>query len=115
PLKLFGGYTNQVTFSADGSMAFIAARDGRIHVYDTLTRKIFYTIQLSGSSNAISSLVVNDGWLYVSEGSTYGGGGRIMRVDVDQTSAGFLKRQQDIPPLRIINAPLGYLDIAINA
>jgi hypothetical protein len=39
-LQLYGSYKNQIAYSDDGTLAFIAAQNGRIHVYDSLSQSI---------------------------------------------------------------------------
>src|SRR5258706_5093557 len=61
----------------------------------------------------IVRLAVNDGWLCVADGQQYGGSnGRLMRIDIDQTSSEFLKTQQQLS-LRV-DARMGYGDMAVS-
>jgi hypothetical protein len=114
PLQLWGGYKNQIVYNDDGTLAFIAAQGGRIHVYDALSQTIVHTLQVQGSVNRISSLLVANGWLFVAEGSDYGGGGRVVRINIDQTSPSWMQVQQDIGGLRGVSAPLGFSDLAVS-
>ena len=113
PLKFAGSYTQQIVFSDDGTLAYIAGSNDKIYVFDTETQDIVATYTVQGSDAPISALAFNDGWLYVAEGNNYGGGGELVRVNVDETSPDFLNSQQtlDIPG---VVAPYGFEGIAIN-
>src|SRR6185437_2417266 len=111
-LKFSGSYSRQIVFSDDGTLAYIAGSNDKIYVFDTETQDIVATYTVEGSSAPISSLAFNNGWLYVSQGSNYGNGGQLVRVDVDQTSSDFLSKQQtlDIP---YAVAPIGFEGLAV--
>ncbi|HEU6455810.1 MAG TPA: Ig-like domain-containing protein [Roseateles sp.] len=111
PLDFRGGRTDLVAFTEDGTLAFIAGRNGRIYVMDTETQEVVHTLELQGSTGSLNSILVADGWLYVAEGQA--GGGRLMRVNVDQTSAEFLRTQQQLR-LMTGNLPLGFGDMAVS-
>ncbi len=117
-LQLSGAYTNQIAFSDDGTEAFIAGRNGRIYVFDTQTQDIVATVQLpySSSATSITSLTVNLGWLYVTEGSQYGAtGGQLVRINIDQMSPDYLNVIQTLNLWpTAFPAPYGYLDAAVN-
>ena len=83
-------------FSDDGTLAYIAGAGDKIYVFDTETQDIVATYTVQGSSAAISSLAVSDGWLYVAEGSNYGSGGQLVRINVDESSPDFLSNQQTL-------------------
>jgi hypothetical protein len=115
PLDMIGGPDHQIAYNEEGSLAFIAGRNGRIYVLDTTTRDIVWTIEVANETSGINSLVVNNGWLYVTEGNHYGAsGGRLLRIDCDSTSPNFLKRQQ-VVKLPTGSAPYGYLGMAVNS
>ena len=121
PLQLSGTYTHQIVFSDDGTLAFIAARNSRIYVFDTMTQDVVSTYQVLGQSlgggSPISSLAVNDGWLYVVQGNNSGsGGGSILRINIDSGPA-FMTLQQtlNLPGVTAATAPLGFRDVAINS
>ena len=112
-LQLYGSYTDQIVFSEDGTLAFIAAREGKIYVLDTQTLTVVHTLVLEGNSAPITSLAISGNWLYATEGSAYGPvAGRLIRVNVDQMSRLFLREQQTIKFKS--NAPLGFHDMAIS-
>ena len=113
PLKFSGSYTQQIVFDDEGALAYIAGSNDKIYVFDTETQDIIATYTVQGSSAPISSLAFNDGWLYVAEGSNYGSGGELVRVNVDESSPDFLNVQQtlDIPGAL---APYGFEGMAVN-
>ena len=114
PLQLYGEYVRQIAFSDDGTLAFIAGRENRIYVFDTMTQDIVATYRVDGAASPISSLLVNDGWLYVAEGRSYGDAGvRLLRVNID-SGPDFLKKQQTLS-IPGTTAPFGVRDIAINS
>ena len=115
PLEFRGSPTDSIAFSADGTLAFLAGRGGRIYVFDTETQEIVHTIVVDGwTKQNFNSLVVNDGWLYVAEGDTGPSGiGRLMRICVDQTSEEYLRTQQQLV-LTSVDAPLGFGDMAVS-
>ena len=75
--------------------------------------EIVYTIQVQYPVNGITSLAVAEGWLYVAEGSNYGGGGQVTRINVDQYTEDCMVRQQRLN-LDLYPAPDGYLDMAVS-
>ncbi|QNM95070.1 tandem-95 repeat protein [Chitinimonas koreensis] len=110
-----GSKGDQIAFSEDQRLMFIAGMQGDIHVVDTALMKLVYTLKV-GTCN-ISSLAVADGWLYVGEGG-YGGAGadyRLLRVNLDETDKNFMQIQQvKLPPsVSGENAPAGYVDFAV--
>ncbi|MFT5960936.1 MAG: VCBS repeat-containing protein, partial [Burkholderiaceae bacterium] len=113
PLELNGAYAHQIVFNDDGSLAFIAGRNNNIYVFDTMTQDIVSTYKVSGAAAPISSLAINDGWLYVTEANSYGSGNRLVRINID-SGPDFLKKQQTLNIPGVI-APYGFRDIAANS
>lgn len=95
-LDLRGRKNTQIAFSPDGTLGFIAGRNGKIYVVDTTTLSIEYTLTLknSNTNTNITSLGVANDWLYAAEGG--GGEGRLVRVSLDRHSPDFLSAQQVI-------------------
>ena len=95
-IQFWGARTDSIAYSEDGKLAFVTAglRDGKIYVVDTSMRAIVYTIHLKNQSGNISSLMVNDGWLYIAESD--GLSSRLLRVLIDTTSTEYLKIQQTV-------------------
>ena len=112
-LQLSGDYTQQIVFSDDGTLAFIAGRGNRIYVYDTVTQDIVANYQVQGANSPISALAINDGWLYIAEGSNYGKTfGRLLRININP-GKGFLSTLQEVE-IPFVHPPMGYRDIAIS-
>ncbi len=111
-----GGYkTDQVAFSADNRLLFVAGSSGGIAIVDTATLRIVSYWQVPGSNDNISSLAVSGKYLYVAEGGRYSGATgahRLMRVNIDETSSAFLTAQQITLPASV-KAPLGFFDLAL--
>ncbi|MDZ4253493.1 MAG: hypothetical protein U1A72_13070 [Sulfuritalea sp.] len=112
-LDLKGSYTKQIAFSDDGSLAYIAGRNNKIYVFDTLTQDVVATVQLTGAAAPISSLVASDGWLYVAEGASYSTGARLSRINID-SGPGYLKQRQVLSIPGAASA-YGYRDLVINS
>jgi hypothetical protein len=113
PLELYGRFTDQIAYSNDGTLAFIAGTNSNIYVFDTQTQRVVHTLEVVNSTTGLTSLAVIDGWLYAAEGNALGEtGGRLVRIDVDPLSQGFLRTQQ------VVNfgadLPYGILDMAAN-
>ncbi len=111
-----GSKTDQIAFSLDNRLMFIAGTLGDIHVLDTATMQLGRSFSV-GTTN-ISSLAVSGQWLYVAEGSYHDPNGnyRLLRVNIDVTSTDFLQVQQiDLPQdVSGTNAPFGYIDMAMT-
>ncbi|MDH3210065.1 MAG: Ig-like domain-containing protein, partial [Burkholderiaceae bacterium] len=113
PLNFYGRYTDQIAFSNDGALAFIAGTGSNIYVFDTQTLSVVHTLHVVGSAAPLTSLAVNDGWLYVTEGSSYGPtAGRLMRINVNPMDQNFLLEQQSVRFQA--NAPYGFQDMAVS-
>jgi hypothetical protein len=112
-LNLTGSFTRQIVFNDDGTLAYIAGKNDKIYVLDTMTQDIVATYTVQGASAPINSLAFNNGWLYVAQGNNYGTGGQLVRVNVD-SSSGFLKMQQTLILPHGILAPYGFRDMAVN-
>ena len=95
PLDFLGGREDQIAFTNDGTLAFIGARDGKIHVFDNQTLKIVHTIQTPNSRSNIVSMAVSGQWLYVAQ-SASGRENRLLRINIDQMSPDFLEQIQVI-------------------
>ncbi len=64
-----GGYkTDQLVFSEDSRLLFVAGSNGRIVIVDTATLRIVDYWKVPGSTENISSLAVSGKYLYVAEG-----------------------------------------------
>ncbi|MCB1944105.1 MAG: hypothetical protein KDI53_18990, partial [Candidatus Accumulibacter sp.] len=111
-----GSKTDQIAFSLDNRLMFVAGMNGDIHVVDTATLKLAASFSV-GTAN-VSSLAVSGQSLYVAEGGHYDPAGRfrLLRVNIDETDANFLAVQQlDLPPaVSGRNAPYGYIDLAVT-
>ncbi|WP_374352805.1 Ig-like domain-containing protein, partial [Chitinimonas sp.] len=109
--------TDAIAFSLDKRLMFIAGKGGQIHVMDTATLKLVQSISLAGSSASLSALAVSGHWLYVAEGGDYQakGGGRLMRINIDETDDDFLKNEEIVLPddLKGEHARTGYRDLAV--
>ena len=113
PLDLYGQYTDQIAYSEDGSLAYIAGANSNIYVFDTQTQSVVYTLPVINSTSRLTSLAVANGWLYVTEGNTYGAsGGRLIRININQTSFKFLLEQQIVE--FGVKADYGFQDMAVN-
>ena len=112
-LEIWGYHTDPVAFNEDGTLAFIAGRNGKIYIVDTSIQNVVYTLQVKGNTANISSIVANDGWLYIAEGTNQLGQGRLLRVLIDSSSSEYLKVQQQILAGTAEN-PLGFQDMALN-
>ena len=111
---MWGKYGNQIVYSNDGTLAFVAGAEGRIYVVDSQTLSVVHTIRLAnGLSSRIGDLQVVDGWLYVSERDNSGQGySRLMRININQLSVDFLREQQRVQ--FSYDAPFGFADMAVN-
>lgn len=49
-LNLFGRYTDQIAYSNDGTLAFIAGSKSNIYVFDTQTRSVVHTLHVVNST-----------------------------------------------------------------
>jgi hypothetical protein len=111
-----GSKTDQMAFSLDNRLLFVAGARGNIHVIDTATMRPATSFSV-GTAN-ISSLAVSGQSLYVAEGGPYAptGSYRLLRVNIDETSADFLASQQIDLPASVSgqNAPYGYIDLALT-
>jgi len=111
-----GSKTDQMAFSLDNRLLFVAGARGNIHVIDTATMRPATSFSV-GTAN-ISSLAVSGQSLYVAEGGQYAptGSYRLLRVNIDETSADFLASQQIDLPASVSgqNAPYGYIDLALT-
>ncbi|MEF8731696.1 MAG: Ig-like domain-containing protein [Candidatus Accumulibacter meliphilus] len=111
-----GSKTDQIAFSLDNRLLFVAGAHGNIHVIDTATMTAATSFSV-GTAN-VSSLAVSGQWLYVAEGGPYEptGSYRLLRVNIDETAADFLAIQQIELPATVSgqNAPYGYIDMAIT-
>jgi hypothetical protein len=113
PLNLWGSYADQIAYSNDGTLAFIAGSNGNIYTFDTQTLRVVHTLHVVNSSARLTSLAVVDGWLYATEGSSYGAsGGRLIRININQLSPDFLLEQQVLQ--FGAQAPYGFRDLAVN-
>ncbi|MBK7952690.1 MAG: hypothetical protein IPK02_01260 [Candidatus Accumulibacter sp.] len=134
PASAGSSHTDQIAFSLDNRLMFVAGAHGDIQVLDTATLQLARSFQV-GTAN-ISSLAVSGQWLYVAEGSPYdaSGGYRLLRVNIDEAATGdgddggvgratgaagnnrFLTVQQIDLPAEVSgqNAPYGYLDLAMT-
>jgi hypothetical protein len=111
-----GGKTDPIAFSLDNRLAFVARAGAQIHILDTATMTLADTLNI-GTAN-ISSLAVSGQWLYIAEGGSHdpAGGHRLLRANIDPADSRFLALQQiHLPPsVSGVNAPYGYVDLAIN-
>lgn len=118
PLNFVGRYTDQIAYSNDGTLAYIAGGNSSIYVFDTQTRSVVHTLHVKNSTVSLTSLAVVDGWLYVTEGSAYGEtGGRLVRFNIDQLSIDFLNEKAQQVVLfdkNVVIAPYGFQDMAVN-
>jgi hypothetical protein len=116
PIVGGGSKTDQIAFSLDNRLLFVAGAHGNIHVIDTATMTAATSFSV-GTAN-VSSLAVSGQWLYVAEGGPYEptGSYRLLRVNIDETSADFLAIQQIELPATVSgqNAPYGYIDMALT-
>ena len=112
PVQFWGARTDSIAYSEDG-LAYVTGnlRDGKIYVVDTNMRAIVHTIQLQNQSANISSLLMNDGWLYIAESD--GAGSRLIRLLVDSSSPEYLKVQQTVDVG--VQFASGISDMAISA
>ncbi|HRI91766.1 MAG TPA: Ig-like domain-containing protein [Accumulibacter sp.] len=111
-----GSKTDQIAFSLDNRLVFVAGAHGTIHVIDTATMSA--TTSFSVGTANVSSLAVSGQWLYVAEGGPYDPAGnyRLLRVNIDETASDFLAIRQVELPAAVSgqNAPYGYIDMALT-
>ncbi|EXI89917.1 MAG: putative chitinase [Candidatus Accumulibacter regalis] len=111
-----GSKTDQIAFSLDNRLVFVAGAHGTIHVIDTATMSA--TTSFSVGTVNVSSLAVSGQWLYVAEGGPYDPAGnyRLLRVNIDETASDFLAIRQVELPAAVSgqNAPYGYIDMALT-
>ena len=106
----------QIAYTNDGTLAFIInptnGVNDKILIMDTQTLEIVYELKIPGLQN-MSSLIVDNDWLYVSAGGySNGKQGKLVRVNIDQLDRDFLTKQQTID---FGYAPEnGFWDMAIN-
>ncbi|MCB1967308.1 MAG: hypothetical protein KDI64_15080, partial [Candidatus Accumulibacter sp.] len=116
PAGISGSKTDQIAFSLDNRLLFVAGAYGDIHVIDTATMTLATSFSV-GTAN-VSSLAVSGQSLYVAEGGYHDPGGkyRLLRVNIDETDADFLSIQQLVLPAAVSgrNAPYGYVDMALT-
>ncbi|WP_291995607.1 tandem-95 repeat protein [Candidatus Accumulibacter sp. ACC003] len=111
-----GSKTDQIAFSLDNRLMYVAGMGGDIHVIDTATMQLAATFSV-GTAN-VSSLAVSGQSLYVAEGGYYDARGayRLLRVNIDETASNFLAIEQIDLPAAVSgqNAPYGYIDLAVS-
>ena len=78
-----------------------------------MTQDVVASHTIPDTSLPISSLALNDGWLYVALGSNYGSGGALLRINID-SGPDFLKVRQSLVLPAGVDAPFGFRDMAIN-
>ena len=117
---IYGFRTTPIAYSDDNSLAFVASRNGVIHVIDMVSLEEFGTIDLASSNGAsnITSLAASGNFLYVAEGNRYSGssGTRLIRVNINPFSQHFLQSgsQQQLNHESLSKAPLGIFNIAVS-
>jgi VCBS repeat-containing protein len=117
--NFIGGYkTDQMAFSEDNRLLFIAGMNGHIAIVDTATLRVVDYWKLPGTGDNISSLAVCGQYLYVAEGGRYVAGNgqhRLLRVNIDPASPDFMNNETGVQQIDLsgINAPYGYFDLAV--
>jgi hypothetical protein len=113
-LDLTGSYDEQIVYSNDGALAFIAGNKGKIYVMDNQSLNVVYTLQIVNSTARIGSMAVVDNWLYVAENSpATSAGSRLLRINIDPLDPDYLKEQQVIE-LGIAVPTYGFKGMAVN-
>ncbi|MBV8658658.1 MAG: Ig-like domain-containing protein, partial [Burkholderiales bacterium] len=111
-LQLAVGGAQDVAYSADGTLAYVAGANSQLYVVDLQTRSVVYTLALKHPSGRIESLLVSGDWLYVAQRDGAQGAGSLSRINVNQLSYSFLKQQQALVLPGVTNT--NFISLAVN-
>lgn len=108
---MWDGYSDQIVFNKDGTLAFVATDEAQIYVVDMITNDIVHTIKIPNVSD-LSGLLVHGDWLYITERGYQSQSSRLLRLDINPYSTGFLKEPKTID--FGVSSNKGFYDMTIN-